>query len=294
MPDTRLLRAINTPAEVGCSCQLVVAFERCWGALGRAIFSLSDCPMLKGANAGMCSELGWRRITTTFSPCTSPPINDQFLTIYMKKTDSVPATKASIRLLRYIFANGADVPEFQRQLCIPSVPKFSTTLIFLAEQSEDVSVKVGDSRFSLHLTHARFSVTCNGHIDSPRSDISFSASLTSYQHVHNGIEIPEWLGPKVDASSACRSSVPTIFCLAPNWRKSWRRKSMEEVARRYSRFCVGIIPAVKIVISTARSVASHHFETRLLRILLLSSFYLFRASDSIIKRRPGGSHPSSS
>ncbi|KAI0774417.1 rRNA processing/ribosome biogenesis-domain-containing protein [Fomes fomentarius] len=45
-----------------------------------------------------------------------------------------PTAKSAIRLLRLVFSSASDVPEFQRQLCIPNVPKFVHALIALVEK----------------------------------------------------------------------------------------------------------------------------------------------------------------
>ncbi|EMD40910.1 hypothetical protein CERSUDRAFT_111496 [Gelatoporia subvermispora B] len=69
----------------------------------------------------------------------------------LPKNEPVPVVKASIRLLRYIFANGSDVPEFQRHLCIPNVPKFSSALVTVANQHGDIDVKVLSIETLTHL-----------------------------------------------------------------------------------------------------------------------------------------------
>jgi hypothetical protein len=47
-----------------------------------------------------------------------------------------------MRLLSHIFLAATDVPEFQRQLATPNVPKFSLALIALAEKQDDREVEV--------------------------------------------------------------------------------------------------------------------------------------------------------
>ena len=62
----------------------------------------------------------------------------------------MPITKAAIRLLRLVFSSAMDVPEFQRQLCIPNVPKFGNALIAVAEKETNTEVSV--SRFQVILS----------------------------------------------------------------------------------------------------------------------------------------------
>ncbi|KAI9056538.1 hypothetical protein FKP32DRAFT_1599270 [Trametes sanguinea] len=54
----------------------------------------------------------------------------------------VPTTKAAIRLLRLVFSSATDVPEFQRQLCVPNVPKFGNALIAIVEKETNVEVNL--------------------------------------------------------------------------------------------------------------------------------------------------------
>ncbi|KAI9000871.1 rRNA processing/ribosome biogenesis-domain-containing protein [Trametes punicea] len=53
-----------------------------------------------------------------------------------------PTTKAAIRLLRLVFSSATDVPEFQRQLCVPNVPKFSNALLAIAEKETNDEVRL--------------------------------------------------------------------------------------------------------------------------------------------------------
>ncbi|KAI0082414.1 hypothetical protein K474DRAFT_1655179 [Panus rudis PR-1116 ss-1] len=60
----------------------------------------------------------------------------------LSKSEHVPTWKASIRLLRHVFTAAVDIPEFQRQVSIPNVPKFSQSLISVGEKCEDVALKI--------------------------------------------------------------------------------------------------------------------------------------------------------
>lgn len=50
--------------------------------------------------------------------------------------------KAVIRLLRFVFAEAVNFPEFQRHVATPNVPKFSLALIQLSEKNEDEELQV--------------------------------------------------------------------------------------------------------------------------------------------------------
>ena len=60
----------------------------------------------------------------------------------MKKKDSLPALKASVNLCRIVFSNATDIPEFQRQVSTPNVPKFTAALILFLEKDVDLELKV--------------------------------------------------------------------------------------------------------------------------------------------------------
>ena len=60
--------------------------------------------------------------------------------------------KAVIRLLRTVFTTAMDIPEFQRQISTPNVPKFSTALVSLIDRREEELVKGSKcARFRIEL-----------------------------------------------------------------------------------------------------------------------------------------------
>ncbi|EKM59257.1 uncharacterized protein PHACADRAFT_113693 [Phanerochaete carnosa HHB-10118-sp] len=58
------------------------------------------------------------------------------------KNEAPAALKATIRLLRFIFAEAVNYPEFQRQVATPNVPKLSLALVPLAEKTDNEEVQV--------------------------------------------------------------------------------------------------------------------------------------------------------
>jgi hypothetical protein len=52
--------------------------------------------------------------------------------------------KASVRYLRHVLSAATDVPEFQRQLATPTVPKFSQALVSIVNNVAEYELKVGD------------------------------------------------------------------------------------------------------------------------------------------------------
>ena len=54
----------------------------------------------------------------------------------MKKPEPIPLIKAAVRLLLQIFSGTMDIPELQRHLATPNVPKFSLALLALGERRE--------------------------------------------------------------------------------------------------------------------------------------------------------------
>ncbi|KAH7911569.1 rRNA processing/ribosome biogenesis-domain-containing protein [Hygrophoropsis aurantiaca] len=60
----------------------------------------------------------------------------------LSKSEPIPTLKVAIRYLLHVFGAALDVPEFQRQLAMPNVPKFSTVLVSLADKHSNLEVKV--------------------------------------------------------------------------------------------------------------------------------------------------------
>ncbi|KAI0050180.1 hypothetical protein FA95DRAFT_1555880 [Auriscalpium vulgare] len=60
----------------------------------------------------------------------------------LSKSEPAAVLKAAVRLLLHMFSAALDIPEFQRQLATPNVPKFSAALLALAEKHENHAVKL--------------------------------------------------------------------------------------------------------------------------------------------------------
>lgn len=65
-----------------------------------------------------------------------------YFTEHLKRNEDIPNIKTSIRLLNHIFFLALDIPEYQRQLATPNVPKYSTALLNLAEKTENQELQV--------------------------------------------------------------------------------------------------------------------------------------------------------
>ncbi|KAF9569005.1 hypothetical protein CPC08DRAFT_678642 [Agrocybe pediades] len=59
----------------------------------------------------------------------------------LSRKEPVPILKAAIRLLRTIFTTATDIPEFQRQVSVPNVVKF-TSLVMSVADNADIELKV--------------------------------------------------------------------------------------------------------------------------------------------------------
>ena len=71
----------------------------------------------------------------------------------LSRNEPVPTLKASIRLLRHIFISATEVPEFQRRIATPNMPKFSAALISLMDKQHDRVLKVGYCVWRDHHSH---------------------------------------------------------------------------------------------------------------------------------------------
>ncbi|KAF8515002.1 rRNA processing/ribosome biogenesis-domain-containing protein [Gautieria morchelliformis] len=59
----------------------------------------------------------------------------------LSRNEAPPTWKACIRLLEFLFSSATSIPEFQRQLAMPNIPKFSAALLSLGEKSEDREIR---------------------------------------------------------------------------------------------------------------------------------------------------------
>lgn len=71
-----------------------------------------------------------------------------------KRNEPLPTTKAAIRLLRLIFSNAMDIPEFQRQVSLQYVVKFTSALVPLADNHPETELKVSINQCATNFSGA--------------------------------------------------------------------------------------------------------------------------------------------
>ncbi len=153
-----------------------------------------------------------------------------------KKQEPLPTLKAATRLLTHIFSVAIDMPEFQRQIASPNVPKFGLALIVIAEDHLSRELKVSHCKslsFSgsqhiqllaidalsvliplyptLHKAlHGRLSAVClrqfNGTVGQPTDDSLARATSRLYS-------VLPFTGGKVGAAVLWRKSVEEILSI---------------------------------------------------------------------------------
>ncbi|EGO02144.1 hypothetical protein SERLA73DRAFT_120785 [Serpula lacrymans var. lacrymans S7.3] len=141
----------------------------------------------------------------------------------LSKNEPLPILKASIRFLHHVFSATTDVPEFQRQVVTPNIPKFSLALISLAEKQHDLELKtlVLDTIASLvplHPTSHRgvtsaLNAMClrllNGSAPQPTDRMLLDAASNLYAVLH-------LTGGKVGAANVWRKSIDETLTFSWN------------------------------------------------------------------------------
>ncbi|KAK0498557.1 rRNA processing/ribosome biogenesis-domain-containing protein [Armillaria luteobubalina] len=105
-----------------------------WTSRIYALLHSKDAP---GKWAGLC--LAHR--TSLLSKSVMIEHAQQWLTIALRvlsRKEAQPVLKATINLCRIIFCSAMDVSEFQRQVCLPNVTKFTQTIITLCDGEPDI------------------------------------------------------------------------------------------------------------------------------------------------------------
>ena len=123
-----------------------------------------------------------------------------------------------------------DVPEFQRQLCTPNVPKFANALISLAEKETNTEVYV-----SVRVQHGNMRGLkpvigpCGRHTHSYCRFVPLTVPSTARFFVNSRTSSPERLFLHSDTGRACRGVLAAICCLAPDRWKGQCPEPMAEV-----------------------------------------------------------------
>ncbi|KAL1708625.1 rRNA processing/ribosome biogenesis-domain-containing protein [Schizophyllum commune] len=93
-----------------------------------------------GRWAGLSLAMASARLSRSFMiDCAQDWLSVTFA--LLSRNETLPVIKAAIRLTYTIFSAATDVPEFQRQISTPNVPKFATAIIPLVEKYTDVELK---------------------------------------------------------------------------------------------------------------------------------------------------------
>lgn len=146
------------------------------------------------------------------------------LYISVKKNEAAPVLKSSVLLLRTIFSTAIDVPEFQRQVSTPNVPKFTFALMNLAEKHVDLELKVrlltlGLSRY-LHSTIAGTSLV---HINATHSSLPHPSPCLVHRSLKPFSRLSQWKTILPNRRNSARSSVPSLLYPSLYRRQSWSR-----------------------------------------------------------------------
>ncbi|TFY51360.1 hypothetical protein EVG20_g11035 [Dentipellis fragilis] len=132
----------------------------------------------------------------------------------LSKNEPVPNLKTAIRLLFRIFSAATDVPEFQRQLATPNVPKFGLALLTLADKHTDhelkiLAIDVLSQLVPLYPTllrpiQASLSSFCLRQLNGSAAPPTDPATLTSVSRLYAALPVT---GGKVGAANLWRSAV---------------------------------------------------------------------------------------
>jgi hypothetical protein len=105
----------------------------------------------------------------------------------------MPSLKASIRLLRHIFSTTTNIPEFQRQLAIPSVPKFTDALTAIVQKHTEPELQVHHLvLFTLFLSQTILGAQSQNNHEATSALPNSSSPLTCLL-VGARTAIPQWL-----------------------------------------------------------------------------------------------------
>ena len=152
-----------------------------------------------------------------------------------QKNETLPCIKACIRLIRFIFSSGVGHAEFQRQVVLPNIVKFSQALVEIVGKYENEMLKVR-ALFDVLLFFGRLFILSQGSVF--RDPLSVGATLpllaqaTPRLLVRVNSQASEWLitRPVSNEARCCRFEVirrPSVH----GW-KSWCLELVEEIRRR--------------------------------------------------------------
>lgn len=108
-----------------------------------------------------------------------------------QKNEPLPTLKATIRLLRCIFTGASEVPEFQRQVSTPNVPKFSQALVSLGEKTDNEELKVISLYLYRLIIKTRRTGSMPGHPIPTRSSLPRTSPSTAQYTFNTYPQVPQ-------------------------------------------------------------------------------------------------------
>ena len=147
----------------------------------------------------------------------------------------MPCIKACIRLIRFIFSSGAGHAEFQRQVVLPNIVKFSQALIEKIGKYENEKLKVcvmsGFCRVLL-----TFLLPSRGlvfRVPLPAGPtLPLITQTTPCVSFRSRSQAPKWLIACSIPGETCYRCLEIVRCASVHGWESWRFEPMEEICRR--------------------------------------------------------------
>jgi hypothetical protein len=177
---------------------------------------LLGCPL-----SSQCSQ-------SVFTSCRHPLSN----LCNVKRAEPSPILKAAIRLLITVFTAAMEMSEFQRQVSLPHVPKFTSALSNIAASNEDIELKVRHSRASFTSSSAykksgnllEFTLVFD-----PQLSNCTSSNLS--EPFWSRSRFPQRQSPAFNSRPLAEKRGSAVLYTASHWWKSWSSQPMEKGTR---------------------------------------------------------------
>lgn len=104
-----------------------------------------------------------------------------------------------------------EVAEYQRQICLPNVPKFSTALLSLVDKHPEQEVKVSSPVFLASSRYSILAAACAEHLDAPRPLVPYPTPESPSTSLINYSSTSEWFGAQTHAYSVGPWSIASLF-----------------------------------------------------------------------------------
>lgn len=203
--------------------------------MGRLVNRVEDGNAFEGCHERMCAGVDHCHVADAFCGCTRLVFFTDLTGPGLQKNQPLVCIKACLRLIWFVFSSSVGQAEFQRQVVLPNISKFSQALIEVSGKYENEKLRVGIVLYVVRLPIGLL-IQFPGSVLRDPHPVGLTFPLlpqtTPRAFVCSLPQTPKRLIPRSDFGKTGCCFLETVFRPALYWWESGCLEFMEKIRRR--------------------------------------------------------------